>query len=303
MSLAAGVDQISPSTPGVRRPRFSVTFLTASSLAEKERVRQRCSCRTRRHCCCPVALAIRSWSLCTRLRTVDQSISVHDTISVGVCTIIGQLYHDARCSVRSGVFAIEDPLDVSHPFGVGGDVGSTAASILAATARPSLLPASYTQPAVTSPCGSVSTFCGTVWGYPVPHECIDSVRCGLYSGSLVSACPQRRQGSNQLRTFWFKLVSLFSLVGLTERRSAIHVRSPYESGLAPLPHQACSLHAGLAARAYVFPRVSSSSQLSTDHYWPAPASRPPAAECRVESSPPCLVQQSFMRPEVAQMFC
>lgn len=61
-----GFSDVAPSTPGVLRPVFSVTRLTASALAENERVNMRCKALTLRHCCSCVAFAIRNCSFFTR---------------------------------------------------------------------------------------------------------------------------------------------------------------------------------------------------------------------------------------------
>src|ERR1035438_8881308 len=75
--LASGVDQISPSTPGVRLPSFSDTRLAASALADDELTRNRCRAFTLRQFWSRVALAIRVCSLLTRRCTVGQSIWSH----------------------------------------------------------------------------------------------------------------------------------------------------------------------------------------------------------------------------------
>src|ERR1700757_2628520 len=46
LDLVSGVDQVSPSTPGVRLPWFSVTRFTAKALPLSERVSSRCKALT-----------------------------------------------------------------------------------------------------------------------------------------------------------------------------------------------------------------------------------------------------------------
>src|SRR4030095_3850219 len=57
-----GVFQISPSTPGVFLPLFSVTRLIAKALALKERVKRRCKALTLPHRLACVAFTIRACS-------------------------------------------------------------------------------------------------------------------------------------------------------------------------------------------------------------------------------------------------
>src|SRR5437660_1220164 len=79
--LASGVDQVSPSTPGVRLPSFSDTRLTANTLAENELTRNRCRAFTLRQSCSRVALAIRVCSLLTRRCMSGQTIWLHSFVS------------------------------------------------------------------------------------------------------------------------------------------------------------------------------------------------------------------------------
>src|SRR5712692_8562505 len=67
-----GVFQVSPSTPGVRLPVFSVTRRTARALPLNEWVSRRCSAFTLPHLPSCVALTIRAWSRRTVRWTVDQ---------------------------------------------------------------------------------------------------------------------------------------------------------------------------------------------------------------------------------------
>ena len=57
-----GVSQISPSSPGVLLPRFSVTLLTANALPLNEWVSKRCRGLTLRHLPSCTAFTIRAWS-------------------------------------------------------------------------------------------------------------------------------------------------------------------------------------------------------------------------------------------------
>src|SRR4029453_11356858 len=57
-ALCSGVSQMTPSTPGVHVPRFSVTRLTARILAENEWVSRRCRARTCPHLPACVAFTI-----------------------------------------------------------------------------------------------------------------------------------------------------------------------------------------------------------------------------------------------------
>ncbi len=73
--------QISPSTPGVFRPWFSVTRRTARALLLNERVKIRCKAFTLPHFFAFVALTIRIWSRHTFWWAAFQSIESQSTSS------------------------------------------------------------------------------------------------------------------------------------------------------------------------------------------------------------------------------
>src|SRR3546814_384549 len=76
--LSAGVLHVWRSTPGVFRPRFSVTRFTANAFALVDLVRSRCSERTLRHSPAFAAFAMRACNLATTLCTDCHGIPCHE---------------------------------------------------------------------------------------------------------------------------------------------------------------------------------------------------------------------------------
>src|SRR5258708_12771121 len=93
-----GMVQISPSTPGVFRPWFSVTRRTARALLLNERVKIRCKALTLPHFFSFVALTIRLWSRHTFCWAAFQSIESQSTSSRETAP--------ASIPVCAGVFAL-----------------------------------------------------------------------------------------------------------------------------------------------------------------------------------------------------
>src|SRR5512139_4017546 len=81
--LDLGVDHVSPSTPGVLLPWFSVTLLTAIALQLNEWVSRCWSAFTFPHLPSLVAFTIRACSLLTFPCTLTQSIWCHSTVAGG----------------------------------------------------------------------------------------------------------------------------------------------------------------------------------------------------------------------------
>src|SRR5215470_12012801 len=78
----SGVFQISPSTPGVFLPLFSVTRLIANTFALNERVKRRCKALTLPHRLACVALTIRACSRRTFPYALSHLIEDQTTLSL-----------------------------------------------------------------------------------------------------------------------------------------------------------------------------------------------------------------------------
>src|ERR1022692_1354877 len=188
--LASGVDQISPSTPGVRLPSFSDTRLTANALAENELTRNRCRAFTRRQFRSRVALAIRVCSLLTRRCTVGQSIWSHlhpsgeaaesaFTDLILACLLLRGFGIRSHHSIPRGS---QRPFRVEHVVSYPNHYSSAFAFSAIRCPLPICVPhGSLTQPAhpVGKTTGIPSSTAMTRWG-----------GCCLSTGGSMSACPE-----------------------------------------------------------------------------------------------------------------
>ena len=170
VAFFCGVFQITPSTPGVAPPLFSVTRRTARALPLNEWVRRCCKARTLPHRPACTAFTIRAWSLRTVRWTAYQSM---------VCQAPGPV-ESAPVSVVTAVICLlsagswpsslvtKDQMDVC-PLARGVMLRGRSTPIHLITRWRSLLPSSYARTPVGLPCGSLS-LAGDVRGSHVPSQ-------------------------------------------------------------------------------------------------------------------------------------